>query len=88
MKWLDELITDLTKLLFSIIPVVMILGGLFTPIAVLAMWYFDGRVNISDSWLIVVGILVAWMGFKWDEATIEHYPTAVERKKNEAKNKN
>ena len=79
--YLDNLVLLLTNLLFSVVPVVMILAGGFTLIAVMLRWYFNQQIVLSNIWLIVIGLLISWMGFKWDDVVIENYPTALERKK-------
>jgi hypothetical protein len=86
--WIDNLIFALTNLLFSIIPVGMILigGGLITltPLAL----YFDQNIKLSGIWYVpLVGILIVLMGFKWNDVVIENYPTSIERKNNLNKTK-
>jgi len=62
---IDHFVFLLTDILFSLIPVALILGGGFTPIAIILTWYFDRNVNLNDLWYIFGGLLVVWMGFKW-----------------------
>lgn len=84
-KWLDDLVFILTNILFSFIPVCMMLVGSFIPLFVLLLWFFNQEINLLDVKYVVVGLLMVWIGFKWDDAIIEAYPIAIARKQNAMK---
>lgn len=84
-KLFNDLIFLLTTGLFSFIPLVMILGGGMAVLSILVGWFFNKNFDLSDVWLALLCLLIILMGFKWDDATIEHYPTAIARKKNALK---
>ena len=81
-KTIDEYVFILTNILFSLIPLVLILGGGIFSISFIFKWYFDGKIVFNDIWYILLGLLFCWMGSKWDDVIIEHYDTSIERKRN------
>ena len=86
-KWFDDLFFILTNILFSLIPILMILGGGLAILSILMNWFFNKEIILSEFWYIILALLIVAMGFKWDDVAIEHYPTAIERKKNSTKHK-
>ena len=80
-KWLEDIILLLTNLLFSIIPVALILGGGFVILGVLMGWFFEKHIITYHLWYISFAFIAILMGFKWDDAIIEYYPIVTERKK-------
>jgi len=84
---LDNLIFYFTNLIFSVIPITMILGGggfaiLYILVVLLDFFFFHEGINFSNCFSPLLGFLLAWMGFKWDDVIIENYEYALERKKN------
>lgn len=85
-RYIDSVVFILTGLLFSLIPVVLIVCGSFFSIGIgfvfIARLFITipGPMTLSELWYVPLGILACWMGFKWDDVIIEHYPTSIKRK--------
>ena len=86
-RYIDSIVFTLTGLLFSFIPVALIICGSFFSIGIALVFIaqlfvsIPGPMTLSELWYVPLGILACWMGFKWDDVIIEHYPTSIERKK-------
>ncbi|MFA4844793.1 MAG: hypothetical protein WC632_07610 [Candidatus Margulisiibacteriota bacterium] len=76
----------ITTFFFILMPIYMILGGsimlLYFTTAVILAFSINHQFLSTEFWYLLFCIIIVWMGLKWDEAIIELYPTAIERKEN------
>lgn len=86
LKLVDKCIFKITIVLFSLMPIYLILGGsimlFYFTIAVIHGFFINHIFLSTEFYYLFFCIIIVWIGFKWDEAIIELYPDAIERKKN------
>ena len=68
---INKLIFLLTKVLFSLIPITMILGGGIAIMGILLSWYYARHIILSEIWYILLSLLMIAIGFKWDDVAKE-----------------
>lgn len=89
LKIYNGIVFDLTKLLFSIIPVFLMIFGSFIPLFVLfswiANWISNESINLGYIWYVILGLIITTMGFQWNDAIIDSYGDSIATKRNSEK---
>lgn len=84
-KKIDGIIFSINTIFLSFIPIILILGGGFVILGVPLGWFFEKNIVTRHLWYVFFAIIAVHMGFRWDQAVIEHYSTAIKIKKNYTK---